>query len=96
MQCQPIASLAERKRAYWREVIAVLPMIATAAATGIALCAGAVKLLGAPCLNAALVCALIMAAPVWMLLPDMPTGEDVERDRALRREAGLPDDVDSQ
>jgi hypothetical protein len=87
-QCQPIASLASRRRAYWREVRQVVPMLAFMHCLAAGLCYAAVRLLGAPWLNAAVVAAVIMAGPVWMLWPGYPGAEDIERDQALRRAAG--------
>lgn len=93
-RCQPIASLAQRKRQYWAEVISALGPLGIVALIGFALCFAAVKFAGASWLTAALVCAIMMAPPIWMLWPDYPTQDDVERDRALRRSAGLPDNVE--
>ena len=95
-RCRSIASLASRRHAYWCEVGSILGMLTFVAALSVALCVAAVKFLGASPQVAAFLCAAIMGPPVWMLWPDYPTTEDIERDRALRRNAGLPDDVERE
>ncbi|MBC9968973.1 hypothetical protein [Ralstonia insidiosa] len=94
IRCQPIASLAARKREYWMEVQAVVPTLGFVAVVGAALCIGAIKLLDVPWWKAAFACAFIMGPPVWRFWPDYPSQDDVDRDRALRRAAGLPDEVE--
>ncbi|MBN3761195.1 hypothetical protein [Burkholderia sp. Ac-20365] len=93
-RCQPIASLATRKRLYWREVRDVLGILAFTGLVAAGLCIAAVHFLDVPWLNAALLCAAIMGPPVWMFWPASPSKDDIERDQQLRRSAGMPDDVE--
>jgi len=89
-----IASITTRKQLYWIEVRSALPVLGFVLILTVLLCLGAVKFLAAPWTNAALTCALIIGPPIWFFWPDYPTEDDVERDRALRRSAGMPDDVE--
>lgn len=95
-RCQPIASLSSRKREYWsnaRKAFAYIGVIAIVAA---GLCASAVEFAGTSWIVAAAVSAILLIGPIWMIWPDYPTQEDVERDRALRRAVGLPDVVERE
>ena len=89
-----IANITTRKRLYWIEVRSELPVLGFMLILAVLLCVGAVKFFAAPWPNAALTCALIMGPPIWFFWPDYPTEDDVQRDRALRRSAGMPDDVE--
>jgi len=89
-----IANLAARRRAYRQELWTALPILGALLVAGIVLGATAVMVFGAQWTRAALTCAVIMGPPIWFFWPDYPTQDDVERDRAVRRAAGLPDEVD--
>jgi len=89
-----IANLTTRKQLYWIELRSALGVLGLVVVMAVLLCVGAVKFFAAPWVNAALVCAVIMGPPIWFFWPDYPTDDDVERDRALRRSAGMPDDIE--
>lgn len=93
-RCQPIANLTTRKSEYWKEAAQASIPIGFCALLEIAACVAAVKFGGANWATCALVCAIILAGPIYMFWPDYPTEEDVERDRALRCAHGLPDNVE--
>lgn len=67
LRCQPIASLATRRRAYWREVIAALSLLGFLLAVVGGLSWAAVQLYGASWLGVAVVCAAILAPPMVLL-----------------------------
>lgn len=89
-----IANITTRKQLYWIEVRSALGVLGFMVAIAILLFIAAVKFFGAPWVNAALVCAVIMGPPIWFFWPDYPSEDDVERDRALRRSVGMRDDVE--
>lgn len=92
-QCQPIANLETRKEQYWVEVWSALSIVGPVAIVAIFACLAAIQYFAAPWASAAFVCAAILGPMIWFFWPDYPTQQDVETDRALRRSAGLPNDV---
>lgn len=90
----PITSLEARRRHYWEAAASASGLIGLILVLTIAACLAAVRFLNTPWQVAALVSAVIIAPPIWMLWPNYPTEDDVNRDRAMRRAAGLPDDVE--
>jgi hypothetical protein len=94
-RCQPLASLASRKRAYWREVVGLVPTLAIMCAVTAGIGWALVKWLNAPVELTLLVAVLAVTPPIWMFLPSYPTEDDVRRDQALRRAAGMPDHIET-
>ena len=90
---EPIANLHTRRLAWLRDVLSSLPILAFGALLMASIGYVFVRL-GADWWMVAVAAIGIMAPPVWLFWPDWPTENDVERDRELRRQAGLPDDVE--
>lgn len=91
---KPIANLATRRQRYWTEVRSTIGLLGFMVVQASLLCIFTAMFLEIPTMNAALVCAALMGPPIWFMWPNYPSIEDVERDRSLRRSAGIADDVE--